>query len=200
MKRVSTETRFTNTTTPLIRWGNAWFAPVRNAEKYAGIITDKNSLQEQNAATGGGLNWHFGVARGCILKLVGCVGRKNFISQREKQKEREWQNEKERWRARERYWQTLLFNRAAQIQTQTWPVIGGLRLGLGMGCSDSCLEMMEAPEKGDGEERDHDNKTKITVKFCCPSPVSPNSSDRRRKKRDHNKSTTGEKIKTQAVD
>lgn len=85
--------------------------------------------------------------------------------------------ENERRRAREGYWQTLLFNRAAQIQTQSWPVIGRLWLGLGMGCSDSCLEMMEAPEKGDREVWEHDNKTRITVKFCCPSPSSPHGSD-----------------------
>lgn len=83
---------------------------------------------------------------------------------------------KERQRAGRRYWQTLLFNRAAQIQTQSWPAIGRLWLGLGTGDSNSCLEMMEAPEKGDREEQDNDKQqSKITVKFCCPVR-SPDSS------------------------
>lgn len=64
-------------------------------------------------------------------------------------------------RARERYWQTAVFNRAAQIQTQSWPVIGRLWLGLGTGGGDSCLEMMEAPEKGDRKERHHDNNPEL---------------------------------------
>lgn len=55
----------------------------------------------------------------------------------------------------------LLFNRAAQIQAQSWPVIGRLWLGPGTVCSDSCLEMMEAPEKADREEWDHDNNPEL---------------------------------------
>ena len=123
---------------------------------------DKGSFFKGEAESGWGwLKWYFGTASGCILRLVGCTGSKNFISQREKQKERERQNGKERWGAGERYWQTLLFNRAAQIQTQSWPVIGRLWLGLGKGRSDSCLEMTEAPEKGDREEQDHDNNAEL---------------------------------------
>lgn len=42
----------------------------------------------------------------------------------------------------------LPFSRAAAIQTQSWPAIGRSWLGLGMGCRDSCLEMMEGLKKG----------------------------------------------------
>lgn len=92
-----------------------------------------------------------------------------FISQKEKQKgDWEWQHEKERWRVKARYWQTPLFNRASQIQTQSWPLIGRSQLGLGTGGCDSCLEMMEAPEKG---ERDNNPEllwnSVVPVHFPC---------------------------------
>lgn len=58
-----------------------------------GLIFFKGKLK---AAERGGLKWYFCTASGCILKLVGCSGRKNLISQREKQKEQERQNETER--------------------------------------------------------------------------------------------------------
>lgn len=43
-------------------------------------------------------------------------------------------------------------------------------MALGTVCRDSCLEMMEAPEKGGGKEQDHGGGGggRIAVKFCLP--------------------------------
>lgn len=99
-------------------------------------------------------------------------------------------------RARERYWQTAVFNRAAQIQTQSWPVIGRLWLGLGTGGSDSCLEMMEAPEKGDRKERHHDNNPELLWNSVVPVP-SPNTAPTNMEWKigGRNKSTKGNKLR-----
>lgn len=95
-------------------------------------------------------------------------------------------------RAGQRYWQTLLFNRAAQIQTQSWPAIGRLWLGLGTGDSNSCLEMMEAPEKGDGEEQDNDNNNpKLLWNSVVQSVLLTAQSDTEWEIRERHKLTSG---------
>lgn len=107
------------------------------------------------------------------------------------------QNDSTRWgknwkEVKEQLWQLLLFYNAAQIQMQSLPVIGRLQLGFGMSCSDSCLEMMETPEKT-GKARTIQNYCKIVL-FQSFHPKQPGTRQKENSKLQHINNRTIQKV------
>lgn len=95
------ESRFTNTTTPLIRWRNAWFAPVRTVEKYVGIIVDKGSyfIGKQQAVGGGGVNGILVLLAGAYWSLLASLEGKILLARgRNRNKENDRMRKKDRER------------------------------------------------------------------------------------------------------